>query len=93
MPWDLGKIHWDNDYTMVINAVDTCAHTSRETRTMMRIPWQKWERFTTVIKTVLSVMKTTTISGCQLFAMMKGFSWTFVKLLWIYDFSPGMHSG
>lgn len=89
-----GKSSKDDDYIVVINAADMCTHAYRNTRTTTKIPWRRWERSTTVIKVALSVTKATAISGCQLFAMTKGFSgWNFIELLRIYDFSPGTRSG
>lgn len=90
----LGKVYQDDDYMIVLNAMDLRAHTFKNAETTATVPWQRWERSTTVIKIVLSMTKTTVISGCRLFAMTKGFSgWTSVQLLRIYDFSPGTRSG
>jgi hypothetical protein len=87
------KVRRDDDYMIVINAADMCAYTSGKARTTTRIPWWKWERSTTVIKIALSVTKAIAISGCRFFAMTRGFSWTFVELLRIYDLSPGTRGG
>ena len=88
------KVHQDADYMIVINAAGLRAHTSRNARVMEKVPWQEWEHSTTVIKIAPSMTKTTTISGCRLFAMTKGFSGlNSLELLRIYDFSPGTRSG
>jgi len=89
-----GKVHQDDDHMIVINTADVCAFASRNTNATTRIPWRKWERFTTVITIAPSVTKATAISGCRLFAMTKGISgWNFIELLRMYDFSPGTRSG
>ena len=88
------KAYKENDYMMVINAADMCAHASRKNSSMTEIPWKVWERSTTVIQTSCSVMKTVSISGCWLFAMIEGFSgWNFIELLRIYDFGAGTRGG
>ena len=87
-------VHQGDDYMIVVNAADMCAHAYKSTGATTKIPWRSWERSTTMIKIALSVTKATAIFGCRLFAMMKGVSgWTSVELLRIYDFSPGTRSG
>ena len=89
-----GGVHESDDYMMVINAADVCAHTFRKSRKTTRIPWQTWERSATAIQIVLSATKTTALCGCQLFAMTKGLSgWNFLELLRVYDFSTGTRNG
>jgi hypothetical protein len=88
-----GKVHENDDYMITINAADIWTYAPRKSSTT-RIPWQTWERSTTVIQIALSVTETTAICGCRLFAMTKGFSgWNFIELLRIYDFSAGTRSG
>ena len=80
----------DDHYLVVINAADMCAHASEKTK----IPWKMWKRSTTVIQIASSAMKTISMSGCWLFAVVKGLSgWNFLELLRIYDFSAGARSG
>ena len=89
-----GKVHQGGDYMIVINAADMCTHASRNSMVTEKVPWQEWEHSTTVVKIVPSMTKTTTISGCRLFAITKGFSGlSSLELLRIYDFSPGTRSG
>ena len=88
------KVHQGGDYMVVINAADVRTHTSRNARVTEKVPWCEWEHSATVIKIAPSMTKTTTISGCRLFAMTKGFSGlNSLELLRIYDFSPGTRSG
>ena len=83
-----------DDYMMVINAADMCAHAFGKNCLTAKIPWKTWKRSITVIQATFSVMKTTSISGCWLFAMTKGLSgWNFIELLRIYDFSAGTRVG
>lgn len=89
-----GKFYKDDDYMLVINAVDVCAHASKKSSFTTTIAWKTWERSTTVIPTSISVMQTISMSGCWLFAMTKGFSgWNCMELLRIYDFSAGTRGG
>lgn len=84
----------DDDYMIVVNVGDVCAYASRKGNFSTKIPWKTWGRSTRVIKTSRSATKTTFISGCLLFAMMKGLSgWNFIELLRVYDFSPGTRGG
>ena len=89
-----GKVHESDDYMIVINAADVCAHTFGKSRTTTRVPWQTWARSTTTIQIALSATKTTALCGCLFFAMTKGLSgWNFLELLRVYDFSTGTRSG
>ena len=88
------KVQQGDDYMIVIDAAAVRARASRNTSVTTGVPWHEWEHSTTVIKIAPSMTKTTTISGCRLFAMTKGFSGlNSFELLRIYDFSPGTRSG
>lgn len=89
-----GKVHDNDDYMIVVNVADIWTYASGKSSTTARVPWQTWQRSTTVVQIALSVTETTVICGCRFFAMTKGLSgWNFVQLLRIYDFSAGTRSG
>jgi len=89
-----GQVDDDDDYMVAINAADIRTYTPGKWRTTRKIPWEMWERCTTVIQVVPSVTETTVICGCKLFAMTKGLSgWDFIELLRIYDLSAGTRGG
>ena len=88
------KVHRNDDHMIIINAADVHVQASRKSSGTTRIPWQTWERSTTVIKVAFSMTKATAIVGCRLFAMMNGVSgWNCIELLRIYDFSSGTRGG
>ena len=85
-----GSVRLSDDYIIIINTADLRVYASTQSVGELRIRWEEWRSFATIVRVELSITTATCVSGSNFFALIGGPSHLGRQtLLRIYDFSPG----
>lgn len=83
-------VQLDDEYMMIINTADLCAHGLAQRTGERRIRWEKWKSSATIVRINPKITTVSRISGSRFFAIVNGVSYTtYAIILRMYDFSPG----